>query len=193
MQKLIPLMVLLLSIDHLAHAQRNSFGLTIGTGKGFIAEKVAEGAADLKLNWALSIGIQYSRIFNDKYTFETGLTGYKNQISVTPAFQPGIDMNSENYDIQLLYIPLFIKVNFSKRFFMNGGLLGDIDITSNKYISSQTGLGAGLGVGMEFSIAKKIAMSINPYVNLHGMLLVSKENYPERIVDSGIKIGIRTK
>jgi hypothetical protein len=76
---------------------------------------------------------------------------------------------------------------------MNGGFLADIDISSNSYISSQTGIGAGLGVGIEFSIASKLMMSVNPYMNLHGMIATNKENYMERIVDSGIKIGIRTK
>jgi Outer membrane protein beta-barrel domain len=193
MQKLFLLVVLFSSISMLTEAQRNSFGLTLGTGKGFIAQQALEGAPGLELNQSFSIGIQYNRIFNDRYTFETGLTGYKNQISVTPAFYPGADMTPVNYEIQLVYVPLFLKVNFSKYFFMHGGFLADIDLSDNSYISSQTGLGAGLGVGIEFSISKKIMMQVNPYMNLHGMILTNKENYPERIVDSGIKIGIRTK
>ncbi len=135
MQKLFLLVVLFSSISILTEAQRNSFGLTIGTGNGFIAQQALDGIPGLELNRSFSIGIQYNRIFNDRYIFKTGLTGYKNQISVTPAFYPGVDMTP----------------------------------------------------------SKKIIMAINPYMNLHGMILTDKENYPERIVDSGIKVGIRTK
>jgi len=193
MQKPILLVFIFFSMAFLAEAQRNSFGLMIGTGKGFVAQQALEGAAELNLNQSFSIGIEYNRIISDKYAFETGLVWYKNQVSVAPAFYPGIDMTPVNYEIQLLYIPTFLKVNFSKRFFMHGGFLVDIDISDSSYISSQSGLGAGLGVGTEVSIAKSLIMSINPYVNLHGIILADKENYPERILDSGIKIGVRTK
>jgi len=193
MQKLFLLVIIFSSMAFLTEAQRNSFGISTGTGNGFIARQALDGAPGLELNRSFSIGMQYSRVFNDTYTFETGLTGYRNQISVTPAFNPGVDMTPVNNEIQLLYMPLFLKVNFSKYFFVHGGFLADIDISSNSYISSQTGLGAGLGVGIEFSIMKKIMISVNPYMNLHGMIVTNKENYMERIVDSGIKIGIRTK
>jgi len=135
MQKLFLLVVLFSSISILTDAQRNSFGLTIGTGNGFIAQQALDGIPGLELNRSFSIGIQYNRIFNDRYIFKTGLTGYKNQISVTPAFYPGVDMTP----------------------------------------------------------SKKIIMAINHYMNLHGMILANNENYPERVVDSGIKIGVRTK
>jgi len=120
MQKLFLLVVLFTLITFLAAAQRNSFGLTPGIGKGFIAQEALEETPVLELNRPLSIVIQYDRIFSDKYTFETGLKGYKNQISVTPAFYPGVDMTPVNYEIQLVYVPLFLKVN-SLKFFLYMG------------------------------------------------------------------------
>ena len=162
-------------------------------GKGRIATKALEGSVGLDLDIGITAGFQYGRRLNDKLSLETGITWYKNQVNVTPSHVPGNDMTTKNYDIQLLYVPIFLKVNVFKRFYLNGGLIGDMDITKDKFITNQSGIGAGAGLGAEFSIAKKLMMQINPYVNLHGIILTNNEKYPERVFDTGFKIGIRTK
>lgn len=35
-------------------------------------------------------------------------------------------------------------------------------------------------------------LQINPYINLHGAVPLQRENNPGRILDAGLKVGIRT-
>lgn len=81
----------------------------------------------------------------------------------------------------------------SKYFFINGGLIGDIDVTKNKYMTNQSGIGAGLGIGTELAITNKFAIQLNPYLNLHGLLLTNSSNHPERLLDGGIKLSLVIK
>jgi hypothetical protein len=73
-------------------------------------------------------------------------------------------------------------------------MIADSDISKDEFITPQTGLGAGIGVGTEFSVSKQLKLWVNPYINMHGIIPVKKEeSYLEHILDYGIKIGIRTK
>lgn len=174
-------------------AQNNSYGISIGSGKGFIMRQASLGGGSYDLNTGLSIGIQYSKRLNNKLHLMTSANWYKNTVSFTPTFYPGLDMTPKKHDIQLIYIPVFLKVDLSKHFFLNGGLIGDLDITKNKYITNQSGIGTGLGIGTEFSINEKLLIQINPYINLHGLIPTKSKNYHERVFDSGIKLSLMIK
>ena len=102
-------------------------------------------------------------------------------------------MTPKKHDIQLIYIPIFLRVDLSKHFFLNGGPIADLDITKNKYITNQSGMGVGLGIGSEFSINEKLLVQINPYINLHGLIQTVSETYPERLLDPGIKLSLPIK
>jgi len=172
-----------------SNGQNNSYGISVGTGSGMILNEALTGAPSYDLRTSISIGLQYSRKLTNRLHFMTGINWYKNKITVTPAPYPGMDITPENHDIQLLYIPLFLKVNASKYFFINGGIIADVDITKNKYITAQSGVGTGFGIGVEFPIKDQFSIQLNPYLNFHGLLLANSENYPERVLDAGIKLS----
>ena len=75
----------------------------------------------------------------------------------------------------------------------------DIDVSNNlglesgRALANQSGLGVGLGIGGELPVMDKFYLQLNPYLNLHRALLVKGENYPGRIMDAGIKVGLRMK
>ncbi len=190
MKRLLILTLLMTGLINSSFGQKNTYGLSIGVAKGLIMKQALDGGASYDLNTGISIGFQYNRQLNDKLYLQTGINWYKNSVSVTPSFHPDIDMTPKEYDIQLLYIPVFLKVDISKYFFINGGLIVDFDITKSKHITSQSGIGAGLGIGTEFSITDKLVIQLNPYLNFHGLALIDKENYPERICDLGIKLNL---
>ena len=60
---------------------------------------------------------------------------------------------------------------------------------NEKYITSQSGMGAGT----EFPISEKFAIQFNPYLNLHGIVLAEQEDYPERVFDTGLKLSLILK
>lgn len=193
MKSILISIVLVIGFANFSTGQSNLYGLSVGVGNGFILRQKSLGGGSYDLNTGLSIGFQYEKGLNNKLHLITGVNWYNNSVSVTPAFYPGIEMTPKKHDIQLLYIPVFLKLSLSKYFFLNGGLIGDLDITKNKYITNQSGMGTGLGIGTAFSINEKLLIQINPYINLHGLILTASENYPERIFDSGIKLSLMIK
>ncbi|MEO6819865.1 MAG: hypothetical protein ABI204_09080, partial [Ginsengibacter sp.] len=131
MKSLLLSILLIIGLTGISKGQSNSYGISIGTGKGFIMKKALLGGGTYNLNTGLFIGFQYSKRLNNKLYLMTGVNWYKNSVSITPTFYPGIDLTPEKHDIQLIYIPVFLKLDLSKYFFLNGGLIGDFDITKN--------------------------------------------------------------
>ncbi len=188
MKKLVFLTLFTIGVINFSNGRTNSYGLSVGVGNGIIVRPILEGSGNYDLKTGVSVGFQYSRQFSDRLSLQTGINGYHTNVAITPAFYPGTDMTPKEHELWLIYVPVFLKVDLSKYFFINGGLLADIDITKEKVITNQSGMGAGLGIGTEFSITNKFALQLNPYVNLHGIVLTDKENYPERVFDAGIKV-----
>lgn len=182
--------LLLMGIATTAKGQSNSFGLSLGVGDGFIIRAPLDGAASYELNTGYSFGLQYTRKSAHKLHLVTGLHFYTNSLTVTPELPPDLNPGPSNYDIQLLYIPLLHRINLSDYIFFTSGLIGIIDITKDKYLSNQSGLGIALGMGAEFPINDKLFIQLNPYLNLHGLLLAHGDNYPERVLDAGIKLNL---
>ncbi len=168
--------------------QTNKFGISVAVNNGGIITTALDGGANVDLKTGIAIGLQYERKFSKNLHFQTAINWYKNTIEVTPSFYPGNDMSTKKYDIALVDVPLFLRVDLSKHFFINGGLLTDIDISKEKYLSNQSGIGAGIGIGTEFLQSSKVSIRLNPYLNFHSLLLFQKDNYPERIVDAGIQL-----
>ncbi|AIZ64353.1 hypothetical protein PK28_12870 [Hymenobacter sp. DG25B] len=172
---------------------KNRFGLSAGIGAPVIAQRQLDGGPSYEMGRGFDFGVNYYRAITPKTNLESGVFLHANELKVTPAFYPGWEMAPQYYDIRLLYVPLFLKVNLAKYFYLNGGLLADVDLSKNKYISSQTGLGTGLGLGTDIHVSDRFAFTINPYLNLHGLWTIEQEHYPERIFDAGIKAGIILK
>lgn len=194
MKKLIALGLLMtVGLNYSIAQNSHSFGLSVGMGKGFIAMRALEGGPGYDLNASLTIGLNYFHRINTKLTLESGLSWYTSNVTVTPNFYPGIDRTPTDYGIQLLYVPLVMKVHLSNYFFIKGGLIGDVDVSGSSPLSSQTGMGTAIGLGGEFPVSKKWVLVVNPYVNLHGTIRVTKGRYAKRILDSGLTIGLRMK
>jgi hypothetical protein len=177
----------------ISFAQLNSYGISVGAARGMIIRQALEGGPSYDLNTGITLGFEYCREMSGKLHLMTSVTWYKNTVTVTPGSYPYIDMAPETYDVQLIYVPVFVKIDLSKYLFLFGGPIADFDITNEKYITSQSGLGAGFGIGTEFPISEKFAIQFNPYLNLHGIVLAHQEDYPERVFDTGLKVNLILK
>jgi len=194
MKKLLILFAIATSMSgYSQETKTNSYGITVGLGNAYVMQKSIEGGVGYDLENGLELGLNYYRKLAHNLKFESGIFWHQNQLRVTPNFYPGIDMAPHYSKIRIIYIPLFLRINILKYLFINGGIIGDIDLSNENYINDQTGIGAGVGFGGEIPVFKKFIVQINPYINLHGLILAGQVNYPERIFDSGIKIGLRTK
>ncbi|HEY0741054.1 MAG TPA: hypothetical protein VGD40_06300 [Chryseosolibacter sp.] len=181
---------LLIAISiHASIAQKNRFGISGGIGNGIIMKQALEGGAGYDLNSSFSLGFQYERKLSGPLYFMAGGTWYKSSVFVTPSFQPGLNMPASSYDLQVIYLPIMLKLEFAKYLFVNGGLIADVDVTPNRYITNQSGVGAGFGIGAQVPIRKKFLVQLNPYLNFHGLLMADTDQYPERVLDSGVKLS----
>ena len=75
-------------------------------------------------------------------------------------------------------------------FFFNAGIIGDFDVSKNNPLTRQSGVGAGSGIGGRVDLSGGITLEMNPYLNVHGLLLAKGDMYPERILDSGVKLSV---
>ena len=171
--------------------KNSTYGISFGIGKSDIYQQPLDGGPGYDGLTSYELGLNYNRPITKLFSFESGLYWHYNQIKITPNYNPGLDMTSKYYNCNLLYVPLNARLMFLKCFFINGGLLLNLDISKDSHISNQTGVGTDLGVGVEIPALNLFKICINPYVNIHGLYRFEKENYPQSLFDSGIKIIIK--
>jgi len=88
-------------------------------------------------------------------------------------------------------MPLNVKLLFAKYFFIDGGLMLNVDVSHNSNISSQTGLGTDFGCGVEIPVMKHYRIVINPFVNIFGLYKFNRMDLNESLVGDGIRITIK--
>ena len=196
------LVLFLVLVNFAVNAQqssKNSFGLTAGAGNATVLRASLEGGPSLDLESSFEFGANYYRTLGERLKFETGLFYHYNRLIQKQEPNPGIPQVTTHYDVQLLYAPAFIRYNLTNVLFINGGGIVDLDLSNimslneSRALDNQSGLGAGIGIGGELAVLNKFYIQINPYLNLHAALMVKPENIPGRILNTGIKLGIRTK
>jgi hypothetical protein len=138
-----------------------------------------------------SFGITYIRSLSNTFELETGVEYSKNTYHFSnSSLGPGIDVSHNAY-LSLIEIPITVRFNFWQYFFLNGGLILDLDITKDKYLDNQTGIGAILGVGAKYNFPKTpIGLFVNPYLKHRPLIPFTKERYHLRTMESGFRIGV---
>lgn len=195
------LVLLLVLAGFTAYGQTNnpnSFGLSAGSGYATVVRASLEGAPSLDLQNNFEFGASYYRQLGNRLKFETGLFYHYNKLIQQSAFAPDLPAVTTQYDIHLLYLPAFVRLNLSRHLFISGGALLDIDLSnpmglsSSRALNNLSGLGAGIGIGGEIALFDRFYLQLSPYLNLHGAVLFAPETNPGRLLDAGIKAGIRT-
>lgn len=151
------------------------------------------GAAGYSGEGFYSLGATYLKPIKPEFYLETGLEFTHHNIQIRPNIPPEPPDNpgtSFNTKVVLLGAPFALRMQLSRHFFAQAGLILDIDLSNNTSIDSQTGLGTTAGLGLNFDVSAGTAVFLNPYLKLHSLLPFAGENYPQRLVESGFKIGI---
>jgi len=138
-----------------------------------------------------SLGITYIRIITSRIDLETGIEfsrfkyEFKNMSTGSGAPKPYEVSNN------LIGIPLTVRLNFSRYFFINGGLLIDFDTGEDSKMESQSGVGAMLGMGVKYDLKNvPVGFFVNPYYKHHRILNISMDKYPLRSDDLGFRFGM---
>lgn len=176
MKKLLTLSMILFCFFTKAQTRSKTFAITYGLGNGdltnYSTNKV--GYMNSKKGKLIRIfGLNYFDEIGKNLFVETGFSILKYDYTFTSWGMggPGISSSSSEQSLKSLSIPLKLRFEFGKYFFLNGGLIGDIGLSKTQQgVSDISGLGLGLGLGLQYYHNNKIGVFINPQINAHGLL-----------------------
>jgi hypothetical protein len=136
------------------------------------------------------IGISYLKPINRFLDFETGLGYSRYSIIITPAPYPGVKYDTEPAHLSLISIPVGLRLNFLRFFFLNGGLTLDTDVSTKNNMNNQSGIGTNLGLGLKFDFDFGLSLFVNPYFNAHSMVSLSANDLHQRLFVNGYRFGM---
>lgn len=137
-------------------------------------------------------GINYLYPLSNVIEFETGIE-YANHNFFISSTDPLIDADGIKTSISVINIPLSLRVNFARYFFINGGLNVDINTTKSEYIDSQTGIGGIIGFGLKYDSQSGISVFVNPYFKAYSLIPFTEVENHQRLMESGLRFGLMYK
>lgn len=151
-----------------------------------------DGAPSYENDGYFAVGINFLKPINDWLEFETGLEYSKHHVVV----HPNLPYNMHEIYVPreesfaLINIPLTLRVNFLKYFFVNGGLLIDIDASKSPDIDKQNGIGSLLGLGLKYDFKSGLSAFANPYAKVHALIPFPAERNHEKVFEAGFRFGL---
>jgi hypothetical protein len=149
-----------------------------------------EGAASYNSDYFYAVGINYIIPLNKWLEAETGIEYARHYIIIEPNLPPNIDSSPRKENFGLVNIPLSLRANFLKYFFVNAGLTVGIDGSLDSPIDNQSGIGPLLGVGMKYDFKSGISVFVNPYGKIHSLLSFNDFQRHQRIWESAVRVGL---
>ena len=139
-----------------------------------------------------SFGITYIRPLSNRFDLETGIEFINSAFRFSNASLPPDSFIPRNTNLLLLEIPVTARFNFWRYFFLNGGLLLGFDITQDRLLDNQTGVGTMLGIGAKYDFdSLPIGLFLNPYLKYRPLIsLAETRNFRRRTMESGFRLGI---
>ena len=138
-----------------------------------------------------SLGITYIHPISKSIDIETGISYSRYTYQFSNA-SLGPDA-PEPYGVKnvVIDIPVTVRWNFLKYFFLNGGLLLGIDAGKENHLDSQTGIGVIIGIGAKYDLKNIPAgLFVNPYYKMHSLLPFTMEDHHQRTDESGFRFGV---
>lgn len=173
-------------------SNNNKIGITFSSfGKNDVFRfDELDGAASYNSDYFFTIGINYVQAINKWLEVESGIEYSKQSIITEPNLPPDMDNSSRKTNFSLINIPVTVRANFLKYFFINGGLIVDFDASKSSPIDNQTGIGALCGVSVKYDFKNGISAFVNPYTKIHSLIPFVDTKYHQRIWENGIRVGI---
>ena len=200
-QRFLTILFLIMTLHH-ANAQDTNKQKSLGK-IGFMYSSFGEnavfrnesllGEASYNNDRFYTIGISYLKPISSWLEFETGLEYSKHTILIKPNLPPDMDRIPLKANFSLINIPLTLRANFWKFFFVNGGLLLDLDANISSPIDSQTGIGGLLGLGVKYDFDCGASIFVNPYLKFHSLIPFSPGDNQQKVHESGFRVGLSYK
>ena len=136
------------------------------------------------------LGFDYAKSFNKWLTISGGLEFSDHEIITINKLSvpPFTIYDPVTGNIQLMTIPLYLRADFLKYFFITFGTIIDLEV-KNTVTNSQSGIGITGGAGVKYDIKQKFTLFAQPYYQLHGIYLFNGGANPEILLNAGIRTG----
>lgn len=152
-----------------------------------------DGAPSYTGDGFYTVEINYMYSFNKVLDLETGFGYGEYNLIVYPNLPPDMDDSPRPFKYSLFYIPISLRVNFWKYFFVNGGVEFDFD-SDNEYSDiTQNGMGIMFGVGFKYDFKMGLSLFLNPYFKIHKVISFSKGSNYGCLTEGGFRIGAMFK
>ncbi|MCE4564533.1 porin family protein [Maribellus sp. CM-23] len=152
-----------------------------------LVNKDLNGAPGYDNDNTYEFGFKYLNKLTERFGIETGINYLHSRVEITPAFT-GTPVNSHFENLNLLSIPILANYTFGKYFFVNGGPLIDFQLSDASF-DSQSGIGYSLGIGAKYHF-DRFLIFLNPNFKRHALIPFTKEDYPQKLTEWGLQLGI---
>lgn len=185
------LSILLFSSFYFSNAQSHSVGLSydyvydagvtrLARFDGFHVSYHHRSGSKIGLNYVYKI--TKSLQFNSGIQFQRNFMQSRNVITG--------ELETRNFKIEMLNIPLFAQYTFWDFFLVEGGPL--LNFQLNDYWNDrQNGLGFGLGLGIKYDI-KNFSLFIKNHYQIQTLIPFNGNIYSKRIMSGNLSVGIST-
>src|ERR1035437_2301511 len=196
LRKSVCLVLVFLCLSTLISAQKGQLGITFSamSDNGVARFRSVEDDSSTDAGKSFTYGISYLKPLNKWLDIETGLEYLSCPIETKSIVGTinGVTTLTRSATLSMLSAPVTVRANFLKYFFVNAGLLLDIDVSSNSIINSQSGLGSLLGLGLKYDFKNGISVFVNPYSKIHLFPLTFERNQ-QHFLESAVRFGIAYK
>jgi hypothetical protein len=163
MKKLVMLSLILFSLY--AHGQkRSSIAISYSLGNGTIGSFYKGGSPNNEQKSLNIFGLNYWHEMGKNLYFETGFQLIEYNYD-SRGFPPNAILT--NRTMNMISIPLKLRFEAGNYIFFNGGLTADVSRSKPDLMS---GIGAGIGIGLQVKTLKQISLYVNPQANMHGII-----------------------
>jgi len=152
-----------------------------------------EGGASFRGDRFINAGFYYLHPLNKFLKIETGLEYARHHLYILPNLPPGMDDSTHPSSLSLINVPVILRADFLKYFFMNVGLNLSIDASKEMDLQDQTGFGVIIGPGIKYEFNNGAGVFINPYARIHNLISFSMPTYKTHLLESGFRVGLTWK
>lgn len=186
--------LLIISTCFLAQSQDKRTGISAffvaGTGEITHLSKQPLGGGTTNGSALNSIGLNYFTETARNLFLETGIQYLKHNYTQTPTFTGLSTPAPAPNTLHLISIPVKVRYEFAKLFFLNSGLYADIEVGNKQETYTFSGIGAGIGAGVQYYFTNKIGIYANPQLGLRNLLSFSTQNEKASLLDASIAFGL---
>lgn len=168
--------------------------LTVSISKGTseILRSKLEGAGSYDGDGFYGVGISYLKPLNSWLDIEAGVNYSKHKIMFTSHLHQDGGKTFSRSNLQTVSIPVAFRANFLKYLFVNLGAVADFE-TKHGMLDNQSGIGAMAGIGFKYGFTPKVSAFVNPFLQQHAIIPFRPENYQQRMLDAGVRLGVGLK